>query len=247
MATLVPEPPMSAEQKANEQNALASSLGGAWSNFKQGKLISYRLMAILLLVCAGIGLWWYLAAGSAKAGSQRWMDLEEASTIGKLEDVEKNNPNTVVAKAAKLLIARTQLGPDGIDLLTSARQELRLKAVENIEKARDAFGALLEQFKDDPVIKPECLLGLAKAEMALVAVPTGPGQLTEFKGKVPKVIDYLDQLAASAPDTPWATDSKKLADALRKDDSEFIRVQRSLFSFAPPTPKLDDPLHPQFP
>ena len=79
------------------------------------------------------------------------------------------------------------------------------------------FRQLLEDFKNDPVIKPECLLALAKAEAALVAVPTSPGQLLEFQGKIPVVVEYLDLLSeAAAPDTPWATDSKKLADSLRE-------------------------------
>ena len=240
---------MSTEHKETEQNALATRLGRSWSNFKEGKLISYRLMAVLLLVIAGLGLWWYLSSGARKTNSQRWMDLEEANTPAKVEEIAKNEALGMTAKVAQLLLARGQLGSQGIDLLTSSKPEERQKAIENIEKARETFGKLLEQFKDDPAVKAECLLGLAKAEMVLVAVPTGPGQLTEFKGKVPQVIEYLDQLAAAAaPDTPWATDSKKFADALRKDDSEFIRVQRSLFTFSVPMlPKGGDPFDPHGP
>ena len=94
------------------------------------------------------------------------------------------------------------------------------------------------------------MLGLAKAEAALVAVPTTPGQLTEFRGKVSKVVEYLDKLSeAAAPDTPWATESKKLADSLRDEKSdthaEFVRIQRALFDFKPPElPKFDGPAGP---
>ena len=95
-----------------------------------------------------------------------------------------------------------------------------------------------------------------EAEMALVAVPekqdqpsgTGPIAADKFRGKVPKVIDYLEQLAAAAaPDTPWATDSKKLAEALKKDPAEFINVQRALFVYQPPTPGKVDPEGPLSP
>ena len=112
------------------------------------------------------------------------------------------------------------------------------------------FQKLVEDFKNDPLFKAECYLALAKSEAALVAVPTTPGQLTEFKGKVPAVVEYLDKLAeTAAPDTPWAKDSKKLADSLRNEQSpsadEFRRVQRALFDLkTPELPKFDDPRSP---
>jgi hypothetical protein len=241
-----------------EQNALASRLSRAWTNFKQGKLISYKVMAIILLAAAGLGLWWYVSSERSKGTSKMWVDFDEAFSIGKLEEIAKQGDKNPTARLAELLIARGQLGPEGIEQLSSIQPEVRQKAVESIEKAREAFGKLLDQFKDDPVFKAECLLGLAKAEAALVAVPvkqeqptgTGPIALTtEFRGKVPKVVEYLDKLTeAAAPNTPWATDSKKLADALRNETSpgsaEFVRVQRSLFEFHSPftpTPKGGTP------
>jgi len=257
------------DQKELEQNALASRLSRLWTNFKQGKLISYKVMAIILLLVAGFGLWWYVSDQSKKNTSKLWLDFDEAFSIGKLQEIADRNPPVATSRLAALLIARSQLGPDGIDQLASdrpeaRRPEARQKAIENIEKARESFTKLLDQFKNDPVFKAECLLGLAKAEAALVGVPvkqeqepTGLGPIaiaTEFRGKVPKVVEYLDQLsAAAAPNTPWATDSKKLADALRNETSpsstEFVRVQRSLFEFHSPFPtktdtKTDGPIAP---
>lgn len=231
---------MSTEQKPTEPNALASGLGRTWTNFKQGKLVSYKVMAVVLLVAAAIGLWWYITAERKKAASKVWLEFDEANTVEKLEELAKKDPNAVAARLAKLSVARARLGPEGIDLLGSSRPDGYQRAVENIEKAREEFTQLLDQFKDDPVFKAECLLGLAKAEAVLVGVPTKPGQLTEFKGQVPKLIEYLDQLsAAAAPDTPWATASKKLADDLRKDPGSFTRVQRELVIPAPALPKFD--------
>ena len=114
------------------------------------------------------------------------MDLDEANSRDKLDEIAKNDANGMTAKVAQLLIARGLLGQEGIDLLSSPKPKERQKAMGNIEKARESFGKLVEIFKDDPLLKVECLLGLAKSEMALVAVPATPGQLTEFKGKVPK-------------------------------------------------------------
>ncbi len=246
---------MSTEQKDADQNALAARLSGFWDNFKQGKVISYKLMAVLLILVATIGSTWYILTERRKANSQRWMSLEEANSITSLEEISKNNPNTIQDRLARLQIARNQLGVGGIDQLGSFNPEQRKKAVENIEKARDSLGKLLEEFKDDPVLKAECLLGLAKAEAALVPVPAKEGQLTEFKGSIPKVVELLDQLSAvAAPGTPWATDSKKFADALRDPNSasthEFFSVEQVLFK--PPFGDLGsgtgtDPFMPGFP
>lgn len=244
---------MSTEHKHAEQNALASGLTTTWTKFKGGQLISYKIMALLLLLVAGLGTWWYISSERRKGVSAQWMEFDDANTTKKLEELAQKPNAPKTSSLAGLLLARTQLGPDGIDLLTSPRPEMRMKAVENIEKARDSLGKLLDQFKNDRVLKAECLYGLAKAEMALVAVPvkqdqptpgpiTGPIAATEFRGTVPKLIEYLDQLAAvAAPDTAWATDSKKLAEALKKDPAEFINVQRSLFVYQPPTPSKVDP------
>lgn len=238
---------MSTEQKDIEQNALASRLSRSWASFKQGKLVGYKWMAIILLVVTALVLWWYISHERKKANSARWVALDAANTPAALEEVTANNPDTIQGRLARLQLARNQLGEAGIDQLSALGAEQQKKAVENIEKARTEFTALREEFKDDPVLKAECILGQAKAEAALVAVPTKPDQLTEFKGNIDKAIEYLDQLSeAAAPNTPWAIDSKKMADRLRgKDRGEFINLMRGVFELPGASlPKSPGPLGP---
>lgn len=239
---------MSAENKDLEQNALASRLGGAWSRFKQGKLISYKMMAVLLLLVAGLGLWWYISAERSKTASKVWLAFDEASSPAKIDEFVQAHPNTPAARWLEKGKASSMLGAEGIEVLTNDRSspDQRQKAVESIEKARETFGKLLDQFKDDPIGKAECLNALVHAEAQLVGVPVSPTQLTEYKGQVPKLIEYLDQLStAAAPDTSWATDSKKYADLLKKDPSEFVRIQRALTSTRGPSfPTGGDPHSP---
>lgn len=234
---------MSTEQKSTEQNALATRLSGFWSNFKQGKIVSYKWMAIILVLVATIGVTWYIFSERRSAASRRWVEEDEAKSVEAQEEISKKYPGTIQDKLARLQIARALLSDDGIELLGASTDTRRNEGVANIEKAREMFQKLLDDFKDDPVFKPQCLLGLAKAEAALVGVPSAPGQLIDFKGKVPKVVEYLDQLAAAAaPDTPWATDSKKMADALRDEKSasyaKFIEIQQSMFKLTPPGPEI---------
>jgi len=235
---------MSTEQQDTEQNALATKLTGAWTDFKRGQLISYKLMGLVLIVVVGLGVWWYITSESKKTVSKQWLEFDEASSIAKLEDIEKKYAKAPVGRISELVVARSLLGPDGIDQINATTADKRQKAIDNIEKAREEFGKLLPQFDKDPVFKAQCLLGLAKAEAALVGVPVKPTDLTQYRGKVSKVVEYLDQLAVTAaPDTPWATDSKKLADALRNDtaqtSADFVRIQRALTMTSPILPELD--------
>ncbi len=225
---------MSAEHKNTDQNALSAKMNQFWADFKQGKVIGYKAMAVILILVAAVGSTVYIVRERAKANSQEWVALEEANTATSFEEISKTYPNTIQDRLARLQIARNQLGVTGIDRLGSISTDQRKKAIDNIEKARESFGKLLDEFKNDPVFKAECLLALAKAEAALVAVPAKEGQLTEFKGSIAKVVGWLDQLSeTAAPETPWATDSKKLAESLRDQNSatshEFLRVQQALF------------------
>jgi hypothetical protein len=225
---------MSAEHKNAEQNALAAKINQYWTDFKQGKLIGYKTMAVILILVAAVGSTVYIMRERAKANSQEWVALEEANTETSLQEISKSYPNTIQDRLARLQIARQNLGIAGIDRLGSISNDQRKKAIDNIEKARESFGKLLDEFKNDPVFKAECLLALAKAEAALVAVPAKEGQLTEFKGSIPKVVGWLDQLSeTAAPDTAWAIDAKKFADSLRDQNSptshEFLRVEQALF------------------
>jgi hypothetical protein len=244
---------MSTEQKDLEQNALAARMNNAWDSFKQGKLIGYKVMAVLLILVAAVGCVVYILVERGALSSNSWRQFSEANTLSGFEEISKARPNTIEDRLARLAIARNQLGAAGIEQLSAFNPEQKKKAIENIEKARESFGKLAEEFKKEPICRVECLLGQAKSEAVLATIPLKDGSMTEFKGDLSKVVDLLDQVAnAAAPDTPWATQSKKLADALRDPNSpsrhEFVRVQQALSRgilgggepFAPP-PKMDIP------
>jgi hypothetical protein len=242
---------MSTEQKAKdtEQNALASRLSNFWTNFKQGKLISYKTMAILLIIVAVLGTWWYIARESRKAVSALWMDLDEATTPTKLEELIKKDPKAVVARVAELDLARAQLGRQGLDQFNALNPTEQQKGVENVEKAREAYTKWMEKsktdsvFKNDPSFKAECLWALGRAEEGLVGVPTaqaaptGDGPVAPSdarRGEVSKAIEYFDQLvelAAANPKItiPWAEEAKKRAETMRKDPAGFKRIAGQLF------------------
>ena len=224
---------MSTEQhdKSLETNALADWIGRTWTRFKQGQLVSYPVMALILLVVAGVGLFLYIRSERAVAASQAWVALEGANTDKALEEVADRFKDSTAGRVAELIRARNLLGAEGIDRLTAADREQRAKAVKSIEAAREMMAKLADGFGDrQRVLRAECYLGLARAEAALIGV-SKEGSLTEFHGSVDKLLGYLDQLAGAAEGTPWGDEAAKLAKTIRADDkarADYVDVQRSL-------------------
>ncbi|MBP3955869.1 hypothetical protein J8F10_11290 [Gemmata sp. G18] len=242
--------PLAKTEPKAEPNVLAASLTTGWEKFKQGELVSYRVMALVLVVTAAIGVTYYILHSNSKVESAKWVEWDSLGTIASMEEYAKKNPNTIQGRLATLDVARIQLGQDGIDRFAAPDQDVRKKAVESVEKARESFTKLVDEFKDDPLLKTQCLLGCAKAEAALVGM-TKEGQQDQFRGDPKKAVEWLDKVAESAPDTDWGKDSKKLADELRNlnTQDQVIKLQTSAYNIPAPTlPGLDpkmprDPIH----
>lgn len=229
---------MSQEPRPAETGDTWERLNDLWLRFTQGKIISYRWMAVLVLVVMAAVVTWYILSERRAANSARWAELAQTSSLDALKRLAEDNRfgPTVPGKAARLQWARALLGDNGLELLQSGNADARQRGVENIEKARELFQQLQKDFPNDPIVQAECWLALAKAEAALVGVPTRPDQLTEFKGDLAKVKEYLQQFVAAADGTPWAKEGQQLLDALHKDESEFVTVQRLLWTSAPAFP-----------
>jgi hypothetical protein len=247
---------MSTEQKDLETNALASRLTGTWDRFKKGQLVSYRVMAVVLLVAAGGFVWWYIAHERSREKVRAWIDLGSADSIAGLEKFREGHKNELVGRLAALNEARVLLGPDGIDQLApldvdlsalsrpgaklemadieamvKAAQSRQPAAVANVEKARGLFEELAPQFNDQPVLKTECYMGCAKAEAVLLGVPK-EGQPTETRGNAAKLRECLEKVAETAPDTPWGTRAKDMAEKLARTDfqTDLKRIQTELLA-----------------
>ena len=78
---------MSTEPKSKdlETNALAGRMARNWDRFKKGQLVSYRVMALVLVVAAGGFVWWYIAHERGKEKSRAWIGLEGADSVAGLE------------------------------------------------------------------------------------------------------------------------------------------------------------------
>lgn len=234
MSTEQQQPPQHHHHKKEtlETNALGERLVRGWDQFKKGQLVSYRAMAVILLLVAAVGVTIYILSEKAKTKSLAWIELESVNSDAGLQEFVASHPDTEAAKVARMHRARYLLGPEGIEKLATARDEAeRKKAVENVEAGRDLMAKLADEFQADPTLRTECYLGLAKAEGALVGI-TREGSLTEFRGSIDKMVEWLDKVAEVAASTPWGAEAKKTAEAMKNPETreQFKRVQERLYA-----------------
>jgi|GEM_PF-1015290 len=250
------KPPEAAPQPQHkehlETNALGDALLTGWQKFKAGQLVSYKWMGIGLIAIAAFFLLWYILSERASERSKLWVELENANSRTGLIEFAEKNPNTMAANVAQLDLARYLVGPEGIDKLPTARDENERKiAIENIEKSRELFTKLLDAFKDQPIMKVQCLVGMAKSEAAFVGL-TKPGTLDSL-GSTDKLAEWLDKIAEAADGTPWGDDAKKMSASLKSGSTkdEFLNVQRNVYILSPfpgmgdgPKPPTRSPFEP---
>lgn len=227
---------MSQESRLPDTTELAERLGDWWQRFKRGQIISYRWMAIILIVIGVLIATWLIWSERRKSISANWLQVAQAESTESWRELAERSESqrNMAGTVARLQYARVLLD-QGLQQILAGPAEQRSAAAESVAKARQLFEELYTQTPRTSLFHAECVLGLAKAEAALVAVPVQPDQLDQFKGQVPKVIEYLQEFVAAVDGTPWAEDGQKLLEALQKNEDEFVTVQRRLFSLAPPT------------
>ena len=240
-----PAAPVAKHEPKAEPNALAQSLAGRWEKFKQGKLLSYPMMALILVVVAGVGVAIYISRSNSKTESALWVEWDAAmqGPVSGMDEFAEKHPNTPQGRTMAFQSAVIRLSLEGMDLFAAPNADVRKKAVESVEKARTAFIKLADDFKDDPTARVQCLHGAAKAEAALVGMPKDGQTLDplnpkpiENRGDPKKAIELLDKVAEAAPDTDLGKEDKKLADALRNlnTQDQVIKIQAAAYTIEAP-------------
>lgn len=213
------------ERKELETNSLATGVQKLLDRTKTGRLVNPYIVVVILAVGLGGGLWWYLSSEGKKLGSRQWADLSQLSKTASpttLTEFANTNKDSSAARAARLDAARIQLGQDGIGKLNLRDRELRGKAVENVEKAREELLKLADEYKGDATMQASCLLAAAEGELALVGVPAGADGKGS-RGSVTKAAELYRKVAEAVGDKSSAAEPfKKRADDLvaKKDEIE---------------------------
>lgn len=223
-------------RKELETNELAKDTRLLVEGLKTGRFVNFRVLGIVLAVVLVAGVWWYAVHKSRQASSGMWTNYAGARTQPMLEQfVEGTKPGDTARKVARLELARTWLGPEGIALLRSRETERRTKGAENVAKARNEFVTLADEFQDDKTLRAAALLDAAEAELALVGVPASAGS-SDFRGTVGRAAELYRQAAAAVGEnTELAQKLVERANKLEADRDQIVDVAKVLYTPAGPT------------
>lgn len=200
---------------AKEGEGIGDRLGRGWERFKHGKVISYKWMALILLLVAGVGVGLYIRAEMRAAESGKWFTLSEQDTPDKLKQFAAQYPGTVQARSANFSRMKVLLNPQGIEAYKRAADTAGQKAAAaNIEEARTLADQLPDEMKDDPIGRATCLLAGARAEQMLIGIEK-EGAPNQYRGSVDKFVERINKLAEVAPDTAWGKAARTRADELK--------------------------------
>ncbi len=230
-----------------QDNALYRGLKSFGARAKSGHLLPSKVLAVIVLVAVAGGLWWWFSGQSKKTESRRWAGLQNLTASDQLNAYAADNPSSTANLVARRSRALNLLAADGTEKLKSKVQVERMKAVENIEVARDELVTLAELFKKDRTLKAVCLEDAAIAERSLVGVPKAGALLADenpanSRGSVDKAADYYRQASAAiGANTLRGEKYEKIAAELTANAKTILSTNSYLYS----TVAAGDVLNPQ--
>lgn len=202
-------------RKELETNVLASRLADFVRSVRQGpRRTSIVVWVFVFLALAAGGAWYYYGSVTAQHEAILWVNVDTATAeadLKKLQELAEDNPGTIPGRTARFQRARIQLH-QGLQHLGSPAR--RTQAIDDLEAARQVYAQLRQETSDAPLLYQEALMGLAKAEEALIGVPSldKPG---EFRGSFDKALEYYEELAQAQPTTFQTESAARYAKELR--------------------------------
>lgn len=230
------------EQKDLETNSLVESFSSLKSKI-DGRTL-YYFFGTLFLIVAAVLLFRYFAKQKTLARDAMMLKLESADTPEKLKELMEEGRGTIFGSIAKLHIARRALSVDGLEKIGTDKTEDRSKAAASLEDARSKFAELTKEFKenDEPALLQESWLGLARAEEALVGLPTKEGA-NDSRGDADKVIEAYAKAGAILSETELSKGYAARSKELKDNKAKFVEVQKAYYTLvAPPAPPALPPI-----
>lgn len=228
-----------APHRGSGDEVVAEGIAEFWGGVKHWLVRNSRAIGIILAIVLLIGLWKFWSGQSKQGTSRLWAALEQTTDPDALKTFADANADTTAGKIARMELARSQLGPNGIALLTIRNAEERTKGIDNIEQARSTFLKLSQEFPKDVTMQCEALKLAAEAELALVGIPKADKPM-EFRGSVTDAVALYEKLAAvvgeSTPVGEWA---KKRATELKANEQQVVALATELNRRMKPPEKFD--------
>ncbi|MCZ2340977.1 MAG: hypothetical protein LC104_04175 [Bacteroidales bacterium] len=224
---------------ATGEAAVTEGISEFWSDLKFWIGRNRRACGIVLGVILLFALYLFWSGQSQQGNSRLWADLEQTTAPEVYQSFADANGNTIAGKIARMELARSQFGPNGIAQLSTRNAEARKKGIENLEKARAAFLALADEFPKDLTMRAEALRLAAEAELALVGIPKAD-KPQEYRGSVQETVKIYNRLVEVVGESStvgaWA---KKRATDLKAREADVLKVAVTLNDLMTPPPVSD--------
>lgn len=154
-------------RKELHTNALAQSMTRLVEGFKASPKSTSTVLWVLGMLVAGTVFAWYYFGGSGSNTGPLWVQLYNDTNLEQLKAIYEGHAGTIPGRTAQFQRAR-ELLQIGLENLGGAR---RSEAIGNLAQARSVYTQLLRECTDEPLLRQEAMLGIAKAEEALIGVP----------------------------------------------------------------------------
>jgi hypothetical protein len=245
------------ERKHLKENELAERLGRFWQAIASGSTINTVIWGVILVVLAlGIG-WRYYSDATSRTRSAQWTAVEEAFTTDDLERIIKDNPGTIAARTAKYHLNRFRMD-EALAGVGGPTSEERKKAADTLVEVRNRYSDLVRESADEPELVQEAMMGVAKAEEVLAAVPKDDNP-NEPRGSLEAARKDYEELAKKYGDSFLGKQAAKRVAELRDHAPQISAFYDGLMEVhgkppslpnlppLPPTPPPSGPSLPEAP
>jgi len=246
------------ERKHLKENELAERLGRVWQTVASGSTTNTIIWGVILVGLALAIGWRYYSNATFRTRSAEWSAVERANSAAELEQIIKDHPGTVVAKVAKVHLTRYQMD-DALARVAGPTSEDRIKAAEALTAVRDRYAELAKEFSDKPELVQESLMGVAKADEVLSAIPKADSP-KEPRESLDTAQAAYEELAKRYPESYFGKQAAKRAEEIKDHKLQIRGFYDALMEAhgkpsvpalpAPPPPPptaVPDPALPDFP
>lgn len=217
-------------RKELKTNSLQAHLTSLMHGLKEPKRRPSPTVWVLVILAVGLVIAWFVYGAHVRhVRADEWTQFALATDASdgadqKLSTLVNESHGTSVALVAQFQQARRLL-ESGLQNLSSVQ---RTQAASNLEEARKLYGTIIQKAGDYPVLKQRALLGRAKAEEALIAVPKAPDS-KEMRGSLEQAIqDYTAYLNAADSQAPVAQAVKKHVEELKQNPEKVVAFYKEL-------------------
>ncbi len=160
-------------RKELHTNLLADRMGRFLQGMKSGPKNKSLLIWVFALLAVGMFvIWQYVASATLTQRSSLWVQLDSALydppeiMLETMESLAKEHQGTLPARVARFQRARLLL-QEGLETFAS---EKRAQAITKIQEAHKLYGQLARECTAAPLLDQEAMMGMAKAEEALIGL-----------------------------------------------------------------------------